>query len=250
MLWHLQRASAPQWLLTDEAALPNYPRRQPMITLCGFTLSNYYNKVKMVLLEKGIPFEEELLPMGQKNPSILAASPLGKVPFVRTPAGPLCESQVINDWLEASYPQPALMPSDPFAAAKVRELITFIDLHLELVTREVYAEGFFGGKVGDEIKASVRTRLDRHIPAFKQLARFAPFVAGEEFTLADPAAWVTLPLIGRATQVVYGEDLLVSHGIDIKPYLKLISERPSAQRIGADRKRDQEAAKAASAAKA
>ncbi|WP_420841196.1 glutathione S-transferase N-terminal domain-containing protein, partial [Aquiflexum gelatinilyticum] len=31
------------------------------ITLCGFSLSNYYNKVKLALLEKGIPFEEELV---------------------------------------------------------------------------------------------------------------------------------------------------------------------------------------------
>ncbi|MFX7832924.1 glutathione S-transferase N-terminal domain-containing protein, partial [Acinetobacter baumannii] len=30
-----------------------------MITLCGFPMSNYYNKVKLALLEKGIPFTEE-----------------------------------------------------------------------------------------------------------------------------------------------------------------------------------------------
>ena len=29
-----------------------------MIVLCGFPLSNYYNKVKMALLEKGIAFTE------------------------------------------------------------------------------------------------------------------------------------------------------------------------------------------------
>ena len=28
----------------------------PMIVLCGFPLSNYYNKVKLALLEKGVPF--------------------------------------------------------------------------------------------------------------------------------------------------------------------------------------------------
>jgi len=218
-----------------------------MMTLCGFTLSNYYNKVKMVLLEKGIPFEEELLPAGRKDPAMLASSPLGKVPFIKTPAGPLCESQVICDWLEAAYPQPSLLPADPFAAAKVRELITFIELHLELVARELYAEAFFGGKVSDEVKASVRKRLDRHIPAFKQLARFSPYVAGDHFTLADPAAWVTLPLLSRATQVIYGEDLLAAHGIELKPYMTLIGERASALRIAADRKRDQEAAKAAAA---
>ncbi len=221
-----------------------------MITLCGFTLSNYHNKVKMVLLEKGVPFEEELLPMGRKDPSVLVASPLGKVPYIKTPQGSLCESQAIADYLEAAYPEPRLIPADPFEAAKVRELITFIDLHLELVVRELYAEAFFGGKVSDEVKLSVRKRLDRHIPAFKQLARFAPFAAGNSFTLADAAAWVTLPLVGRATQAIYGEDLLVANGIDIKPYLKLIGERPSAQRIAADRKRDQEAARAAAAAKA
>jgi glutathione S-transferase len=219
-----------------------------MITLCGSSFSNYYNKVKLVLLEKGIPFQEEPVPMvGRKDDSVYAASPLGKVPFVRTPQGTLCESQVICDWLEATWPQPALMPADPFAAAKVRELITFIDLHLELVVRELYAEAFFGGKVSEDTKASVRKRLDKHIPAFKRLARFAPYVAGDSFTLADAAAWVSLPLVSMATKAIYGEDLLASHGIDAKPYLKLIAERPAAQRVAADRKLAQEAAKAAAA---
>ena len=39
-----------------------------MITLSGFTLSNYYNKVKMVLLEKGIPFVEEHCPSAATSP--------------------------------------------------------------------------------------------------------------------------------------------------------------------------------------
>ena len=30
-----------------------------MVVLCGSSISNYYNKVKLALLEKGIPFEEE-----------------------------------------------------------------------------------------------------------------------------------------------------------------------------------------------
>ena len=36
-----------------------------MLKLCGFAASNYYNKVKLALLEKGIPFEEELAWVGQ-----------------------------------------------------------------------------------------------------------------------------------------------------------------------------------------
>ena len=31
------------------------------IKLCGFAASNYYNKIKLQLLEKGVVFEEELV---------------------------------------------------------------------------------------------------------------------------------------------------------------------------------------------
>ena len=109
-----------------------------MLTLCGFPISNYYNKVKLVLLEKGLPFEEQLVMTRSTDEAVLACSPLGKIPFLRTPQGALCESQVIVDWLEAAYPEPALVPSDPFEAAKVRELATFVDLHLQVVARDLY----------------------------------------------------------------------------------------------------------------
>jgi glutathione S-transferase len=49
-----------------------------MIKLCGFALSNYYNKVKLVLLEKEIPFTEELV-WADRSPGLLEKSPLGKV---------------------------------------------------------------------------------------------------------------------------------------------------------------------------
>jgi glutathione S-transferase len=209
-----------------------------MITLCGFPISNYYNKVKLALLEKGIPFEEERVLTGSKDEAVLAASPLGKVPFIRTPQGALCESQVIVDWIEAAYPNPPLMPADPFAAAKVRELATFIDLHLELVARDLYAQAFFGGTVSEGTQARVRKQLERHIPAFKRLASFSPYVAGDTFTLADCSAWVGLPLVAMATKAVYGEDLLAAQGVDWKTYVRLVGERPSAQRVAADRKAD------------
>ena len=48
-----------------------------------------------------------------------------------------------------------------------------------------------------------------------------------------------------ATKIVYGEDLLSASGVDWKPYAKLVGDRPSAQRVTADRKADQEKAAAA-----
>ncbi len=211
-----------------------------MITLCGFSVSNYYNKVKMVLLEKGIPFIEERVMTKSKDEAILAATPLGKVPFIRTKQGTLCESQVIVDFLDAMSPQTPLTPTDPWQAAKVRELVTFIDLHLELVARELYAQAFFGGTVSEETRERVRKQLGKHIAGFKRLAKFSPYVAGDTFTQADCAAYVNLPLVAMASKAVLGEDLLAAAGIDWKAYVKLIGERPSAQRVAADRKADTE----------
>jgi len=210
-----------------------------MITLCGFGLSNYYNKVKLALLEKGVEFQEELVMTGSKDEAVLSASPLGKIPFIRTEHGPLCESQAIMDYLEAAYPEHPLMPADAWGQAKVRELVTYIDLHLELVARELYPQAFFGGTVSDDTKERARKLLTKHIAGFKRLARFSPYVAGDTFTQADCAAWVSLPLVGMASKAVLGEDLLAAAGIDWKTYAALIGQRPTAQKVAADRKADQ-----------
>jgi glutathione S-transferase len=208
-----------------------------MLALHGFPVSNYYNKVKLALLEKGVPFTEVATKTGSKDEAVLNASPLAKIPFLQTEKGPLCESQVLMDYIESRYPTPALLPADPYDAAKVRELITYIDWHLEIVARQLYGAAFFkSAPLSESALARIRTQLEANIAAFKRLARFAPFVAGDTFTQADCAAWVSLPLIGMATKACYGEDLLLAGGVDYKAYVKMVGERPSAQKVAADRK--------------
>ena len=213
-----------------------------MITLYGMTLSNYYNKVKMVLLEKGLEFTEVNQRTSSKDDLVLNATPLGKIPFIRVGEQTLCESQVIVDYLEAAHPAPSLLPADPLAAAKVRELCAFMELYLELVARELYAQAFFGGTVSEQTQERVKKQLTRNIPAFQRLARFAPYAAGDSFTLADASAFATLPTVAQATKAVLGEDMIAAAGIDWKAHLKLLAERSSVQRINADRKRDMDAA--------
>lgn len=202
-----------------------------MLTLCGFSASNYYNKVKLALLEKGVPFQEQLAWVGQTD---LTASPLGKVPYLLTPEGPLCESAVIADYIEAAYPTPALVPAQAFAAAKVRELITFMELHLELVARNLYPQAFFGGTVSEAAREKVGSQLEKNIAAFAKLASFAPYVAGDSFSMADCAAIVHLPLVSSATKAIYGRDYLAE--LPVRDYLARMAERPHVQRINADRK--------------
>jgi glutathione S-transferase len=208
-----------------------------MLRLCGFSASNYYNKVKFALLEKGVEFEEKLV-WADRSPALIEKSPLGKVPFLETDQGVMCESQVIMEYLEAAYPQKPLLPADPFAVAKIRELVVFIELHLELVARELYVEAFFGGKVSDEMKARTQKLLTRNAKAFAKLAKFSPYIAGAEFTMADCAAMVHLPLVGMASKIVYGEDVLAD--LPVREYTKMLGERPAAQRVNADRKVTQE----------
>ena len=202
-----------------------------MLTLCGFSASNYYNKVKLALLEKGLPFTEELAWVGATDRS---ASPLGKVPYLRTPEGPLCESAVITDYIEAAHPEQPLIPADPFGAAKVRELITFLELHLELVARNLYPQAFFGGSVSEAAREKVSAQLTKNIAAFGQLAKFSPYVGGDTFTLADCAAIVHLPLVSSATKIVYGRDYLAD--LPVREYLARMAERPHVQLVNADRK--------------
>ena len=206
-----------------------------MLTLCGFAASNYYNKVKFALLEKGVPFNEELAWVGQTDAD---CSPLGKVPYIKTAQGPLCESAVIMEYIEDTYPQNPLLPVDAYAAAKVRELVTFLELHLELVARNLYPEAFFGGKISDSAKEKTAAQLEKNVAAFAKLAKFSPFVAGDALTLADCAAVVHLPLVSGATKIVYGHDFLAD--LPVRDYLKRMGERPTLAQVNADRKANTE----------
>lgn len=115
-------------------------------------------------------------------------------------------------------------------------MITFVDLHLELVARDLYKEAFFGGTVTDATKGRVEKLLTRHIAGFKRLAKFEPFLRGDRFSVADIAGFVSLPLVGMTTQIIYGRDFLLDAGVDWKSYMKAVGERPAAQRVTADRK--------------
>lgn len=208
-----------------------------MLTLHGSPISNYYNKVKLALLEKGVPFEEKLVNFRDKDEALLSLSPMGKIPFLTTAQGCLAESQVLLEYIEATHPQPPLLPKDPFAAAKVRELVTLLDWHLEMAARQLYGVAFFGAPALSESNAArIRREVEEKIRGLKRILKLAPYAAGDSLTMADCSAFADLPLVGMATKAVYGEDLLLAAGIDYKPYVKFIAERPAAQKVVADRK--------------
>lgn len=212
-----------------------------MLKLSGFHVSNYHNKVRLALLEKGIAFEEDANCRPSQKDEWLARSPMGKVPVIEVDGTALAESQVICEYLEDAYPQVPLYPKDPLARAKVRELIAVIELHMELVARRLYGALYFGGQVSEETKKEVERDLAKGVRAFSKVAKFDPYIAGKEFTLADCAAFVNLPLISMTSRLAFGKDALESLP-QLKPYLKMLGERPHFRKVNDDRKAASEAA--------
>lgn len=211
-----------------------------MLQLCGFPASNYHNKVKLALIEKAIAFDEVIV-YPSKDPALLADSPIGKLPFLRTDRGSVAESQVIVDYLEDAYPAHPLYPSDAFERARVRELITILELHLELVVRRLYGAAFFGGQASDSAKVDVEKLLVKGLAALARRTDFAAFTAGDTFTAADCAAAVHLPTLAMATKITLGRDMLAELFPAAKAFTKRIAERPSVQRVNEDRKAGVEA---------
>ena len=205
-----------------------------MVHLCGIAASNYYNKVKLALLEKGVPFDEVEVWTDEKE-AMQADSPAGKIPYIRTEHGPLSESQAISEYIEEAYPQHPLYPADPLARAKVRELCAVIELYIELPARRLYPQAFFGGTVSDDVKVHAKNDIERGTRALQQLAQWKPFILGEQLGYADFAAFTHFPLVSLATKIIYGADVL--EGIsEIKPYMKMLKERPHFQTVEAARK--------------
>jgi len=212
-----------------------------MLKLCGFHISNYFNKAYIVLLEKGLEFEVDANCRPSQDEAFVARTPMGKVPFLEVNGTTLVESDVICEYLEDAYPQKPLLPRDALERARVRELVTILELHLELVARRLYGELFFGRPpVSEEAKQAVEKDLAKGLRALKSRAKFAPYLAGAELTLADCAAAVHLPLVSLVTKRAFGRDFLEAMP-QVRPYLEMLGKRPAFMKASEARKAAQAA---------
>ena len=207
-----------------------------MIKLHGFSSSNYYNVPKLAMLEKGVPFEEVLSYTGvgpKYKPEYLDKSPLGKVPALETEDGFISESRAILEYIERAYPEPALLPSSPFHAAKVQELSQFIELYFELVARRLIPALLGGGEADPEVVKAFETGIDKAVPALAKLSSFEKFAYGDEFTLADIAAILNLPIVRSVGKRFLGRDPL-DEVPGFNDYSARMEERPHVEKVRRD----------------
>lgn len=205
-----------------------------MITLYGTAISNYYNKVKLALMEKDVAFIEEFVAPSQDE-ALMKMSPLGKVPFIKCADGYLSESQAILEYLEDAFPENPLYPGDSFERAKCREFIQHVELNVELIARRLYLEAVFGGSVSAETKEEVKLKVEKGLDGLSKLMKLAPYALGNTFCAADVVAWPHLQLVSYATQKIYGADLVAAHLPGIENYMKTMESRPLVKIVAEDR---------------
>jgi glutathione S-transferase len=99
------------------------------IVLYDAVPSSNSDRVKIVLHEKGLAYERVTLDLArkeQKPPEFLKLNPYGKVPVINDNGKVLFESCIINEYLEEQYPDPPLMPKDPYLRARGRILVDYV----------------------------------------------------------------------------------------------------------------------------
>lgn len=160
----------------------------------GSSLSPYVRKVLAYGGEKGI--ELELQPTGfpSLSPEYLEASPFRKMPALRDGGFTLADSSAIIHYLEAKFPEPKLIPSDPELRGKTIWFEEFADTLLISCGGKIFFNLIvmprFMGKPGDE-EAARQAELNDLPPILDYLEKMVPdeggYLVGDRLTLADIA---------------------------------------------------------------
>jgi glutathione S-transferase len=190
-------------------------------------------KVRLVLAEKGLPWEGRLLDLrrgDQFEPEYRKLNPNAVVPTLMHGGRVVIESTVIAEYIEDAFPSPSLMPGDPFGKAVARFWMKKIDDYLHgacaTLTFAIAFRPILLKKSPEELEArfaaipdpAMRERQRQALlhgldaphgpPALRAYDKFigemdeslaaSPYLAGDSYSLADAAA---TPYIDRAAML-------------------------------------------------
>lgn len=101
-----------------------------MLELYTHPMSPCAQKVRIVLAEKGLAWTKHHVSLPDKEnlrPEYLKLNPLGVVPTLVHDGRPVIESSIICEYLDDTYPDPALKPQDTYARARMRFWMKHVD---------------------------------------------------------------------------------------------------------------------------
>ncbi len=159
----------------------------------GASLSPFVRKVLAYGAEKGLELENKPVGIGSDDPGFLAASPFRKMPGFSDGDFAISDSSAIIHYLEAKYPEPALIPAGPEARARTIWFDEFADTILcacgaKMFFNRIVAPRFLG-REGD-LEAADKAEKEELPPILDYLERTIPqggWLVGDGITLADIA---------------------------------------------------------------
>ncbi|MEM1255057.1 MAG: glutathione S-transferase family protein [Cyanobacteria bacterium P01_H01_bin.21] len=151
-------------------------------------------RVWVTLLEKQIPFEPILVNLDgdQFHDHFTAINPLQRIPAIVDNGFRVVESLAILDYLEAKYPTPSLMPSEPDTIALVRMIETITVVELQPATIPLTCPSV-GLEVEHRKLETAQQRVTIVLQFFEELLNEQTYFVKEEFTLAEVVAGTLVP---------------------------------------------------------
>lgn len=165
----------------------------------GSLVSPFVRKLLGFLGEKGISFELKGVGIGDPDPGFRAASPLAKMPAMDDDGFMLADSSAIIHYIEAKYPEPALIPADPQERGRVIWWDEFGDTVLAACGGKIFFNRIvapkFLGREGDLAVAALAEseELPKLLAYLESAIPASGYLVGDRFTLADLA--VASPLM-------------------------------------------------------
>jgi glutathione S-transferase len=165
-----------------------------MLTILGASASPFVRKVRVVLEEKGVPYEVDPVIPFNVSEEFKKISPLGKIPAMRDGDKTISDSSVISAYLERTHPTPPLYPSDAFEYARALWFEEYSDSALvnviggKIFFPRVVAPLFLNQKPNEE---EVQKAIDEELPPLLSYLEVQlgekKFFAGGAFSIADIA---------------------------------------------------------------
>ncbi len=158
--------------------------------LYGALLSPFVRKVAVVLGEKGVDYTPARGGPGVTDAEFLAVSPFAKIPAIDDNGFTLADSSAIVHYLEAKYPSPALIPTDPQALGLAVWFDEFGDTifaasGLKILFNRVVGPRFLGLPVNEALALEGEAELPRIFDYIESVAPNEGWLLGEAFTIAD-----------------------------------------------------------------
>lgn len=169
--------------------------------IIGAPFSTYVRVCRIVAEEKGIAYD--LVPARPHSAAVDAVHPFGRIPILRHGALELYESRAIVGYLEATFPEPRLIPADPVAAARVEQWVSLVNTTLDPILVRRYVLAYMMPPEGGPDRAKIAAVLPQ---VEKALGLIAAAVAenghlvGDGFTYADANLVPILDYVARTPE--------------------------------------------------